>query len=177
VSSAERRNFALLAVFALFFALSGCKAGAKKQQQQATAQPPPEVPKPQETWTDTPMAVPVQPVSPVKQGTLPLVYMVETATMVRVADLDSGQDLLRMPVAARTVVAVDPHVGVRVGSATMKLGPLPAEHRYAIFLESSESNFYRQGRIRPGQPGQQQQVQPQQPLPAGPATNQTGRSP
>lgn len=177
--SASRQNFAFSAVFALFFALSGCKGGGKKEQVSASYKPvPAPVPKPEETWTDSPIAVPAQPVLPVKQGTLPLIYMVETATMLRVADLDSGEDLLRMPVSARTVIAIDPQVGVRIGSATMKLGPLPAAHRYAIFLESSESSYYRQGKIRPGQaiPRTAEPAQPA-PVPGGPATTEPGRSP
>lgn len=137
---------ALLAIL-----LSGCKSGKKAEP--VASEPPP----PQENWAQAPLATPAQPVVPVAQGAPPLVYLVETNAMVRVVDTTSNQDLLRMPVAARTLVAVDSSVGIRVGSATMKLGPLPADHQYAIFLESNATSTVRRGTIRPGsastQPG------------------------
>jgi hypothetical protein len=38
---------------------------------------------------------------------------------------------------------------VQIGGGT-KAGPLPADHQYAIYLESSEESITRQGIIRPG---------------------------
>jgi hypothetical protein len=99
--------------------------------------------------------MPPQQAMPVVQGAAPLVYLVESATIVRVVDTTANQDLLRVPVTARTLIAVDANAGVRIGGATMKLGPLPAEHRYAIYLESNEENIVRSGTIRPGRPGNQ----------------------
>jgi hypothetical protein len=154
-------------LFALAPALAGCKGGGKKQPVQDV----PVVPKPQEQWVEQPMQTPPQADLPVKQGSTPLVYLVESAAVVRVTDSTTGEALLRMPVAARTLVAVDASVGIRVGSATMKLGPLPADHQYAIFLESAtrDINVYRQGRIRPSPPGQTYQ--------SVPASTQPGSNP
>jgi hypothetical protein len=150
VSFVRGQNLLCVPLFALLILLSACKGKAKEP----VAGQVPEVPRPQESWSQEPVSVPPQQVAAVKQGSAPLLYMVESAAVVRVADLTSGQDLLRMPVTARTVVAVDSSAGVRVGSATMKLGPLPAGHVYGIFLESAETNVLRRGSIRPGQPGQ-----------------------
>jgi hypothetical protein len=136
--------------FALALSLGGCKGGNKQPAPGEVAQ----VPKPQETWSEEPMSTPAQPVMPVKQGGAPLAYMVESASMVRVMDMTNGQELLRLPVQSRTLVSVDSSAGVRVGTATMKLGPLPAGHTFGIFLESGQSNVYRRGSVRPGQPGQ-----------------------
>jgi hypothetical protein len=80
--------------------------------------------------------------------------MVESPTIVRIANITSGEDMLRIPVAGRTLIAVDSSAGIRVGTATMKLGPLPAGHTYAIYLESNQTNVFRRGSVRPGQPGQ-----------------------
>lgn len=134
----------------------GCARGGKRA---ARALPPPAtqvaVPRPEQTWVEQPIAVPPTPVLPVVQGApAPLVYLVESAAIVRVADLTGNQDLLRMPVPARTLVAVDARAGIRVGGATMKLGPLPADHTYGIYLESNTTNVIRRGTIRPGRPGQ-----------------------
>ncbi len=83
------------------------------------------------------------------EGPSPLVYLVESATTVRVADQTSNEDLLRVPVPAKTLIAVSERSGISVGGATMKLGPLPEGHRFAIYLESSEENIFRRGTVRP----------------------------
>jgi len=107
-------------------------------------------PQPEERWSKSPLAVPPSPARPVQQAPAPLVYLVETAALVRVVDATSGEELLRVPVPAHTIVAVNASVGVQIGGATMKLGPLPADHQYAIYLESNEESITRQGIIRPG---------------------------
>jgi len=89
----------------------------------------------------------------VKEGGVPLVYLVELAGTVRVADETTHQDLLRVPVPGRTIVAIT-EGGVSIGGATLKLGPLSGDHRYAIYLESDQTNIYRNGEIRPGKPGE-----------------------
>ena len=111
---------------------------------------PTTAPQAQEHWATTPLPVPPTAVRPVREGASPLVYLVETAALVRVVDATSGEELLRVPVPAHTIVAVNASVGVQIGGATMKLGPLPADHQYAIYLESNEESITRQGIIRPG---------------------------
>jgi hypothetical protein len=96
------------------------------------------------------MTVPPPRVLAVKEGPSPLIYIVDTAAMVRIVDATTGEDMLKVPVPAHTVVAVNAASGIQIGGATMKLGPLPADHRFAIYLESNEENIIRQGAVRPG---------------------------
>jgi hypothetical protein len=84
---------------------------------------------------------------------VPLVYLVELATTVRVTDETTHEDLLRIPVPGRTIIAIG-EGGVSVGGATLKLGPLSGDHRYAIYLENDATNVIRNGEIRPGTPDQ-----------------------
>ncbi|HMB96781.1 MAG TPA: hypothetical protein VKK61_12130 [Tepidisphaeraceae bacterium] len=140
------RNFQLILLATA--ALSGCKWLNKPKPPPPTSAPAPEV-----TWNTQPVPVPQQPPMAVKEGGVPLVYLVETSAMVRVADETAKQDLLSIPVPGKTIIAVS-EGGVSVGGATMKLGPLPSDHRYAIYLQSNETNVIRTGTIRPGKPGQ-----------------------
>jgi hypothetical protein len=127
--------------------IASCKSHSKEPPP-----PPTTAPAPQETWNTQPILMPPQQQHAVKEGSLPLVYMVESATSIRVVDETDHQDLLKIPVPAHTIIGVDANKGVSVGGATMKLGPLPGDHKYAIYLESSEENIVRSGTIRPGRP-------------------------
>jgi hypothetical protein len=130
-------------------------AGCRWLSKPKPAPPPQETsaPTPQVSWESQAIPVPPQPPMAVKEGGVPLVYLVETDQMVRVADETAHEDLLKIPVPARTIIAIT-EAGVSVGGATMKMGPLPSDHRYAIYLESNETNIYRTGIVRPGKPGQ-----------------------
>jgi hypothetical protein len=71
--------------------------------------------------------------------------------MVRVADQTTNENLLVIPVQAKTIVSIDARNGIKIGSAIMKLGPLPSDHQYGLFLESStHDNYIERGTIRPG---------------------------
>src|SRR5580765_286995 len=54
----------------------------------------------------------------IKQGSAPLVYMVEAPAMVRVRDEDAKLDLARAPAAGRSIVRVDARRGVIYGEDT-----------------------------------------------------------
>jgi len=127
--------------------LAGCKSWNKP--------PPTSAPAPEETWTTTPIRMSPQEPMPVKEGGIPLVYLLESPSMVRVVDATAKQDLLTLPMPGKTIIAIT-EGGVSVGGATMKLGPLPSDHRYQIFLQSNETNVIRSGSIRPGKINQQQ---------------------
>ena len=135
-----------LTVLAAAILLGGC-IHHKKQPPQATGGPTPQV-----TWSTEPLAMPAQKPLPVTEGPAPLVYLVEVAATVRVMDTTANQEFLKINVPGRTLVAVHELAGIRIGGATIKMGPLPAGHRFAIFLESKEPNVMRRGTIRPGQP-------------------------
>ena len=148
LATIERRRLKPgIAIFvASLLTLAGCHSAKKKP----AAPAPTTAPDLQVNWTTQAIPVPAAPVLPVKEGPSPLIYLVESATIVRITDTSSGEELLRMPMGARTIVSVNQETGVRVGSAIMKKGPLADGHRYAIFLESNERNTIRSGSIRPG---------------------------
>jgi hypothetical protein len=125
--------------------LVGCKHHAPMPQ-------PKSKPVPLITETVEPIPTPPQTPRPIVEGVAPLVYLVETTATVRVIDGTTNRELTRVDVPARTLVAVHERAGVRVGGATILMGPLPAGHRYAIFLESKEPNVIRQRTVRPGLP-------------------------
>jgi hypothetical protein len=135
-----------------FVTVSGT-AGCRWLNKPKPPPPPTSAPTPQVSWQSTAIPVPPQPPMAVKEGGLPLVYLVEIGTTVRVADETANQDLLTIPVPGRTIIAIT-EGGVSVGGATMKMGPLPDDHRYAIYLATDQTNVYRTGEIRPGKPGQ-----------------------
>src|SRR5262249_52592791 len=141
---ASTRHF-LFAMLAL--ALAGCGNDQK---------PLPAAPKPVENWQTQTLAVAGGPSKPVKEGIAPFSYIVETPCMIRVVDQTTNQNLLTYPlVTGKTIVTVDPTRGVLIGGATMKAGPLPEDHRYAVFLESNtRENIIQRGTVRPGNPDQ-----------------------
>jgi hypothetical protein len=138
-------RFFQLLLLATAMGSTGCHWPSKpKPVVQPTSAPAPEV-----TWMTQPINSPPARPTPVKEGPIPLVYLLESPAMIRVADSTENQDLLRMPVSQRTIIAVTAG-GVTIGGATMKLGPLPTDHRYTIYLENTESNYIRTGAERPG---------------------------
>src|SRR3954469_23122420 len=85
----------------------------------------------------------------IKQGSAPLVYMVEAGAMVRVRDEDAKLDLARSFAAGRSIVRVDARRGVIYGEDTLVPGPLPADHRYTIYVDPTGENVARQGTFQP----------------------------
>jgi hypothetical protein len=73
---------------------------------------------------------------PVKEGTMPLVYLVETAGGVRVVDLTTQHALAQTMATGESIVSIDPVHGVSIGGTVFAQGPLPADHRYAVYFES-----------------------------------------
>jgi hypothetical protein len=135
-------------VCVLFLIGAGCGA---KQDAQPQAEERPRIgekPEMSTAWRSTPLAVYAQPTA-VKEGAAPLVYMVEGGSMIRVHDLTDQRDLARSHVPARTIVRVDGRRGVIYGDAVVFGGPLPAEHRYVIFVDSVGENVARQGVVQP----------------------------
>lgn len=146
---------------AVLLSLAGMGQGCRHEAHKSAAQPAParpvtitihptSLPATQETWVTHAIPVVPQPAMPVKVGAAPLYYLVETASQLRIADATNGKDLGQFMAPGRTIVAIDEAVGVRVGDQTVLRGPLPANHRYAIYLESTEENVVRTGTIRSG---------------------------
>jgi hypothetical protein len=106
----------------------------------------------------SPLPVPVEPTL-VKQGPMPLVYIVESPATVSVTDLTTGQRLAQADVPARTIVRVEARGGVVLGKETASPGPLPADHQYAIHVGTGRGSeiINQQVAPMPQQPQQQQQ--------------------
>jgi hypothetical protein len=85
----------------------------------------------------------------VRQGPAPLVYLVEATALVRVRDEDAKLDLARSYAAGRSFVRVDARRGVIYGEDTLVPGPLPADHRYTIYVDPTGENVARQGTFQP----------------------------
>ena len=71
---------------------------------------------------------------PVKEGTVPLAYLVETAGGVRVVDQTTSSALAQTTVPGRTIVSVDESRGGSIGGTIFTPGPLPADHRYGVYF-------------------------------------------
>jgi len=93
--------------------------------------------------TPAPAATVRPSIHPVKEGTLPLVYLVETESPVRVVDLKTGRPLASGTIPRRSIVRIDSVGGVHFGSAHVLAGPLSPDHRYAIFIDPPEGSTSR----------------------------------
>jgi len=71
----------------------------------------------------------------VTQGSLPLVYQMQTAGRIRVMDVTEGGQIASGPAASLSIVRVTPR-GVYVGDDMLAAGPLMANHQYRIILEA-----------------------------------------
>jgi hypothetical protein len=112
----------------------------------AVAEAPPAAPFDQQSigWTTTPLPIASQSVA-VKEGAVPLVYLVESPGVFRVHDQTAGQDLARTSAVGRSIVRVDARAGVVFGGETLYAGPLPKDHRYVIYRDPTGPNMARQG--------------------------------
>jgi hypothetical protein len=95
-------------------------------------------------WDERPLRVQQASVA-VVEGPSPLAHIFDIGGPVRVVDLTSNIRLLSTDVPARTLVRVDDRNGVTVGLENLVPGPLPAGHRYGIFVDPVTPNVIRQG--------------------------------
>ena len=109
----------------------------------------------QEDWKETALAVPedARIARPVRAGKLPLVYLVETPTTVRIVDKTNSSEMLLLPVQGKTTISLTESGGLRVGGTPMRFANLPGDHEYEIYLQNSVANpnVFRTGTVRPGQ--------------------------
>ena len=99
-------------------------------------------------WQSRPLPSMAQPTA-VRQGPAPLVYLVETGALIRVRDETDKTDLAQAHAPGRSIVRVDSRRGVIYGDRTLLPGPLPADHRYVIFVDPTGENVARQGVVQP----------------------------
>ena len=166
-------------------AVAGCAASRKAGTASATPAPtgayeesvadaPPAAPGQQQApgWSVTPLPFVSEPVS-VKEGTAPLVYLVESPGIFRIHDRTAGHDIASGPAAARSIVRIDGRHGVIFGSDTLLAGPIDPSHRYVIYRDPRGENLVRQGvfqgapRQAGAAPSPVSQPQPSQPQTGG----------
>lgn len=155
---------------------SGCKHDTDK-----TAEAPP---RPMELqWKDEPLegvaggvAAPV----PVKEGSMPLVYLTEQAQVVQVIDRTANKSLGQAEVPARTIIRVDERLGVVAGKHAIFAGSLDRSHRFAILLVPQGQAVVRSGQYQPVAPPRLEQQGPAgetQTPPAGANVTDLGKEP
>ena len=88
----------------------------------------------QASVSNTPAPVGSQNATKVKDGTAPLQYNFAGGGDVRVVDATTGEQVARTRVAPNTIVRVEPD-GVFAGDKKLTRRPLPADHRYEIWLD------------------------------------------
>jgi hypothetical protein len=115
---------------------AGC--GARVQQQQPTP-PPAGFSGPVVETTVTPISARVLDL-PVKEGSMPLFYLVEATGGVRVVDQTTKDLLAQTTAPARSIVSIDENRGISIGGILFTPGPLPANHRYGIYFYGAGFN-------------------------------------
>ena len=141
------RMVAMMACVAVA-SVGGCQRRDVKPQAAAAAREKPVFDVGGGWQTSTPLPSRAEPTI-VKQGSAPLVYLVEAPVIVRVRDEDAKVDLARAFAAGRSIVRVDARRGVIYGEATLVPGPLPSDHRYTIYVDPTGENVARQGTFQP----------------------------
>jgi hypothetical protein len=101
-----------------------------------------------QTSSQRPLPVLLQPEQrPVVQGPLPLMYLVEFDTTLRVVDQSTGQIVASTAAPSRSILRVAA-TGVYLGTQQLAAGPLQSRS-YAIELVVSDQNTIRQTHIGP----------------------------
>jgi hypothetical protein len=106
-------------------------------------------------WDSTALTIKQEPVA-VAEGEAPLIHLFDVGGPVRVVDTTSKTQLVSSVLADRTLLSIDARRGIVAGSTVLAPGPLPAGHRYTIYVDPTTENVYRRGIGRPqriDQPG------------------------
>ena len=156
------RIFAVVTLFVMMTIsaiAAGCGSDANKPADQSKrpldhdqwvfSKPPPT------TTESNRRAIPIQSQPTlVKQGRLPIVYMVETGdgVIVTVVDQNTGERIASAPVGTRAIIRIEARNGVYYTNEHVLPGPLPADHNYAIYLQSDLANEFEQTGQRPAAP-------------------------
>jgi hypothetical protein len=73
-----------------------------------------------------------------KSGPAPFTYLVGGGGNVRVVDATAGKTLVTATAAPNAIVSVDDAKGVSVANKVVKPGPLPAGHKYELWLDTKK---------------------------------------
>ena len=126
------------AVASILVLIAACGFAGCKAQKSVTD----DLPNLNTTSEQQPMQFEQQPVA-VTEGPAPLAHIFDVGGPVHVMDTTSNIRIAAGVVPNRTLVRVDQRLGVIFGKQTITPGPLPAEHRYAIFADPTTDNTYR----------------------------------
>jgi len=150
----SRRLLVAAALCAAAASASGCKHDVDEQAKADAPQPV------KLNWQEQPLegvaggvASPV----PVKEGSMPLVYLTEQAQVVQVIDRTANKVLGEAEVPARTIVRVDERIGVVAGNQAIFVGSLDASHRFAILIVPQGQAVVRSGQYQPVAPPRMEQ--------------------
>lgn len=147
-----------LSIFSIgSMALLACKSSSDARIERAENAPPREWdftrPAPATaTAEERSLAVPLQPTL-VRQGSLPLVYMVESSVTVTVTDSTSGAQIAQAPAEPSTIVRIEPRRGVYFNTRQIVPGPLDPQHSYAIYVQTNGPSSIRSETISPAESG------------------------
>jgi hypothetical protein len=133
--------FTMIAILAM--------AGCRHHHHRQAPPPPTSAPAPDVVQRDINLPTPPAPDLPVKQGSAPLAYLVESATSVRVANMETGQTLAQASAPAGSIVSVDTTAGVSIAGQLLVKGPLP-QATFGIYLDNPTENQIRSKWIYPG---------------------------
>ena len=99
------------------------------------------------TQSRRPLSTPVTAL-PVTKGTLPLVYIVESTTAVRIVDETTKQTLTTAQVTGGNILSIA-ESGITVGSQKLTSRRLDAGHQYAVYLDANSEGEVRSTHVRP----------------------------
>jgi len=71
-------------------------------------------------------------------GPAPLNYFLGPGGPVRVVDLTTGKTIASATAPLQAVITIDQAKGVMVNTTVVKAGPLPAGHRYELWLDQTK---------------------------------------
>ena len=165
----QARPFAAFSTIALLAAFSGGCAGKAATKPQAMDAPRPDAKNADSAAeSEAPIVVTERPPmqsmivarplpqaagpTVIKQGALPLLYLVESSGTFDVTDATAGQTLVAAPASTGTIIRVDARSGVVVGQDTLVSGPLAVDHKYSIVREAAGDNESRSGYVSPKVP-------------------------
>lgn len=86
--------------------------------------------------TSAPSGTPVRTdATRLKEGPAPLTYMLGPGGSIRFVDTDTGKTVATTTAPQQAIISIDEAKGISVANKIVKAGPLPAGHRYELWLD------------------------------------------
>jgi len=117
-------TLALAAAAALALVAGGCKHDSKSDTTGVSRSVP------------TPSATPVDPnATRLTSGPAPLSFILGPGGPVRIVDTTTGQTVVTTTAPVQATITIDAAHGISIANQTVTPGPLPAGHRYDVWLD------------------------------------------